>query len=78
MLLFIPVFFLVFARLAPRLSDNPGTLALWLSMTGAAAAMFFCVMFWAKRVPTIYSATAAVIVWVITLWLALTNRFVGP
>ena len=75
--MFAPVFLILSTKFGKLILDNAAPIRIWIFFTSACSVFFFGILLWSKHVPAKISWTLGGVVWAITIFLALTNRF-GP
>ena len=73
--LFLPIWGWLFVHIGRSYLDRAGAVSLWFCMMGFMGVVFLWLWLWARFVSANVSWWLAGFVWVITLWLAFTNRF---
>jgi len=72
--LFVPIVMYSFVHFGHGFLNRAGTVAIWVAFTAVFAGAFFGVTTCAKHIPARVSLILGIVVWAVTLWLALTNR----
>jgi hypothetical protein len=72
--MFMPVFPFLTSKLGRSILDNASPVRIWIFFTSACLIFFFGLLFWAKHVPAKISWTLGGVTWVVTIYLAFTNR----
>jgi hypothetical protein len=73
---FIPVFLPLGAHLGGPYLDRASGVGIWFYMMAGMLGAFLWLAIWTRFVPPAVSWAFGAVVWVVVLWLALTNRLV--
>jgi hypothetical protein len=73
---FIPIWMVLFVDVGRSYLDKANGVGIWFYVMGCLLTAGLCLVVWVRFVPTAVSWVFAAIVWIITLFLALTNRLI--
>ena len=76
-LVMLPVFAVSFLHFGRNILDHASAIGIWFLFVVTILAGFLFAIAWGRWVPLIMSWGIAAILWVIFLWLALTDRFLS-
>ena len=73
---FLPIFLYSFSHIGHSFLNTASPMGIWCYMMGGILVLGASLFVWSRYVPAIGSVVLGIIVWVITIWMSMSGRFV--